>query len=236
MIDETSCRKWGDHTPGVQRQYLGCVGKIDNGIVTVHVGVARGTVPGPAGRRPVPAEVVGRRPRPVPGGRHPGRRAVPAEVAARGGPVGPAERERGVVRLAGVRRGVRVEGPAPAVPEPGRPAVRGRGAGQLRRPGRGRRAGPAGGRPADRGGRPGRAAAPAGPPDGAGLVLAGGDGGGVGGRPGAHPGGGRQRGDGGGEVLPDQRDDRPAGAGAGRRLPPVRRWSTPSGSASRRPG
>src|SRR5262245_17006076 len=43
VIDETSCRKWGDHTPGVQRQYLGCVGKIDNGIVTVHLAVARGT-------------------------------------------------------------------------------------------------------------------------------------------------------------------------------------------------
>jgi SRSO17 transposase len=43
VIDETSCRKWGDHTPGVQRQYLGCVGKIDNGIVTVHLGVTRGT-------------------------------------------------------------------------------------------------------------------------------------------------------------------------------------------------
>jgi SRSO17 transposase len=42
VIDETSCQKWGGHTPGVQRQYLGCVGKIDNGIVTVHVGVARG--------------------------------------------------------------------------------------------------------------------------------------------------------------------------------------------------
>jgi SRSO17 transposase len=27
----------------VQRQYLGCVGKIDNGIVTVHLGVAKGT-------------------------------------------------------------------------------------------------------------------------------------------------------------------------------------------------
>ena len=37
VIDETSCRKWGDHTPGVQRQYLGCVGKVDNGVVTVHV-------------------------------------------------------------------------------------------------------------------------------------------------------------------------------------------------------
>jgi SRSO17 transposase len=43
VIDETSCRKWGDHTPGVQRQYLGCVGKLDHGIVTVHVGVVRGT-------------------------------------------------------------------------------------------------------------------------------------------------------------------------------------------------
>ena len=44
VIDETSCRKWGDHTPGVQRQYLGCVGKVDNGIVTVHVGVTKGSL------------------------------------------------------------------------------------------------------------------------------------------------------------------------------------------------
>jgi SRSO17 transposase len=42
VIDETSCQKWGDQTPGVQRQYLGCLGKIDNGIVTVHVGVTKG--------------------------------------------------------------------------------------------------------------------------------------------------------------------------------------------------
>ncbi len=42
VIDETSCFKQGDQTPGVQRQYLGCLGKIDNGIVTVHIGVARG--------------------------------------------------------------------------------------------------------------------------------------------------------------------------------------------------
>jgi SRSO17 transposase len=42
VIDETSAVKQGDQTPGVQRQYLGCVGKIQNGIVTVHVGVARG--------------------------------------------------------------------------------------------------------------------------------------------------------------------------------------------------
>jgi SRSO17 transposase len=42
VIDETSCLKQGDQTPGVQRQYLGCAGKIANGIVTVHIGVARG--------------------------------------------------------------------------------------------------------------------------------------------------------------------------------------------------
>jgi SRSO17 transposase len=42
VIDETSCLKKGDKTPGVQRQYLGCAGKVDNGIVTVHVAVARG--------------------------------------------------------------------------------------------------------------------------------------------------------------------------------------------------
>ena len=42
LIDETSALKSGDRTPGVQRQYLGCVGKIDNGIVTVHLGVCKG--------------------------------------------------------------------------------------------------------------------------------------------------------------------------------------------------
>jgi SRSO17 transposase len=42
VIDETSCAKKGAKTPGVQRQYLGCEGKVENGIVTVHVGVAVG--------------------------------------------------------------------------------------------------------------------------------------------------------------------------------------------------
>lgn len=42
VIDETSAVKKGHKTPGVQRQYLGCVGKVENGIVTVHIGVARG--------------------------------------------------------------------------------------------------------------------------------------------------------------------------------------------------
>ena len=42
IIDETSARKQGGKTPGVQRQHLGCLGKVDNGIVTVHLAVARG--------------------------------------------------------------------------------------------------------------------------------------------------------------------------------------------------
>jgi hypothetical protein len=42
LVDETSQVKKGTKTPGVQRQYLGCVGKVENGVVTVHVGVARG--------------------------------------------------------------------------------------------------------------------------------------------------------------------------------------------------
>lgn len=42
IIDETSAVKKGDKTPGVQRQHLGCVGKQDNGIVTVHLGVSAG--------------------------------------------------------------------------------------------------------------------------------------------------------------------------------------------------
>jgi SRSO17 transposase len=42
ILDETSARKQGDKTPGVRRQHLGCVGKLDNGIVTVHLAVARG--------------------------------------------------------------------------------------------------------------------------------------------------------------------------------------------------
>src|SRR3954453_13820228 len=42
ILDETSAVKKGGKTPGVQRQYLGCVGKVANGIVTVHLAVARG--------------------------------------------------------------------------------------------------------------------------------------------------------------------------------------------------
>jgi SRSO17 transposase len=42
LLDETSAVKSADKTPGVQRQYLGGVGKIANGIVPVHRGACTG--------------------------------------------------------------------------------------------------------------------------------------------------------------------------------------------------
>jgi SRSO17 transposase len=41
VFDETSDVKKGDKTPGVQRQWCGCVGKTENCIVTVHLAYAR---------------------------------------------------------------------------------------------------------------------------------------------------------------------------------------------------
>jgi SRSO17 transposase len=42
IVDETSVVKKGTKTPGVQRQWCGAMGKKENCIVTVHLGVARG--------------------------------------------------------------------------------------------------------------------------------------------------------------------------------------------------
>ena len=42
LLDETSVVKQGTKTPGVQRQWCGAVGKRENYIVTVHLGVAGG--------------------------------------------------------------------------------------------------------------------------------------------------------------------------------------------------
>jgi SRSO17 transposase len=42
LIDETSAVKQGTKTPGVPRQYLGCIGKVENGVVTVHRGACKG--------------------------------------------------------------------------------------------------------------------------------------------------------------------------------------------------
>jgi SRSO17 transposase len=41
-IDETSVAKKGDKTPGVQRQYCGSTGKVDNCVVSVHLAVGYG--------------------------------------------------------------------------------------------------------------------------------------------------------------------------------------------------
>jgi SRSO17 transposase len=40
-IDETSQVKQGEHTAGVKRHYLGCAGKVANGITTVHLAYVR---------------------------------------------------------------------------------------------------------------------------------------------------------------------------------------------------
>jgi SRSO17 transposase len=42
LIDETGTPKKGTHTPGAARQWCGRLGKVENCIVTVHLGVARG--------------------------------------------------------------------------------------------------------------------------------------------------------------------------------------------------
>lgn len=42
VIDETSNAKKGKKTPGVHRQWCGSLGKVDNCIVTVHLGIVRG--------------------------------------------------------------------------------------------------------------------------------------------------------------------------------------------------
>jgi SRSO17 transposase len=40
ILDDTGCPKKGAKTPGVQRQYCGATGKVDNCVVTVHLGYA----------------------------------------------------------------------------------------------------------------------------------------------------------------------------------------------------
>jgi SRSO17 transposase len=43
IIDETSQTKKGERTPGVQRQWCGSLGKMDNCVVTVHLALSNGT-------------------------------------------------------------------------------------------------------------------------------------------------------------------------------------------------
>lgn len=41
-LDDCGCPKKGDKTPGVKRQYCGATGKVDNCVITVHLGYAAG--------------------------------------------------------------------------------------------------------------------------------------------------------------------------------------------------
>jgi hypothetical protein len=151
VIDETNCCQWGDHTPGVQRQYLGGVGKIENGIVTVHSAVAPGTFHALLDADLDLPPAVGFGPHAGSGGGHSRRPPAPAQVAVGGGPVASRDRQRG-----GVRRRGRGSRSVVEVPEAGRPTVRGRGSGELCRPGESGRPGPTHGRAAECGGGSGR--------------------------------------------------------------------------------
>jgi DDE superfamily endonuclease len=72
-LDETGQEKLGTYTAGVKRQYMGCTGRIANGINTVHLSYVRektghaligGPVPGPALHRdPAPSRAGHDRPR-----------------------------------------------------------------------------------------------------------------------------------------------------------------------------
>jgi SRSO17 transposase len=42
LLDDCGCPKKGDKTPGVKRQYCGATGKVDNCVITVHLGYAAG--------------------------------------------------------------------------------------------------------------------------------------------------------------------------------------------------
>jgi len=66
VIDETGNPKKGDKTPGVQRQWCGAVGKVDNCVVTVHLALRGRRLSHAPVRRPVPARGVVRGPGALP--------------------------------------------------------------------------------------------------------------------------------------------------------------------------
>ncbi len=83
LIDETSCPKKGDKTPGVQRQWCGATGKKDNCVTTVHLGYAADDFHCLLGQQSVPAgKLVGRSPA-LSRGTHPRSRGVSAQMADR---------------------------------------------------------------------------------------------------------------------------------------------------------
>ena len=127
LLDETSVVKKGKKTPGVQRQYCGAVGKQENCTVSVHLGVARRRLQGPARRRPVLAPIVVEGPAALPGGRHPRRRGVPAQVASGPGANLPGDGQRHRPGLADLRQGLRLPAGVPGrAGRAGRAALAGR--------------------------------------------------------------------------------------------------------------
>ena len=60
-VDETGQVKQGEHTAGVKRHYLGCAGKVANGITTVHLAYVREQAGHAliAARQWIPAEQIG---------------------------------------------------------------------------------------------------------------------------------------------------------------------------------
>jgi hypothetical protein len=130
VVDETGDVKKGA-TAGVQRQYTGTAGKIENAQVAVYL-----TYAAPGGHvlidRAVPAGVVGQRSGALPGRRDTRRCQVRHQTAARPGDDRPGRHRGRAVRVGGRRRGIRGQRAAPGMA--GRPADLLRAGGVLRSP------------------------------------------------------------------------------------------------------
>ena len=102
LIDETSFRKKGKKTPGVQRQYCGNIGKQDNCIVTVHLGYAVDDFHCLLDGELFLPESWSKDREPLPRGRHSRGHGVPAEDGDRPGALRPRPGQRGALCLADV--------------------------------------------------------------------------------------------------------------------------------------
>ena len=113
-IDETSVAKKGDKTPGVQRQYCGASGKVDNCVVTVHLACRCGDFAALLDADLfLPEETWDAGPRPLPRGPRPRPRRLRQQVAAGPGAGQAGARQRRPLRLADVRRVVRRQARVP---------------------------------------------------------------------------------------------------------------------------
>ncbi len=120
VVDETGDVKKGSRTAGVQRQYTGTAGRVENAQVAVYLALRR---PGRDGvHRPglVPAGIVDQRSGPLPGGRSARRHGVRDQAGAGEGDDRPGPGWRGTRRVGRCRRGLR-RGPRSSAP--GSPAA-----------------------------------------------------------------------------------------------------------------